>query len=515
MSRQAFSIPLLLSLALGVGNAQSNQQLLEEGLRALQADDFAQAQHYFALLVKQDPSGTNFSYLAVAEASAGNVDQAITHFQQAIRLGNSSPRTYYNLGAAYLQRHESTEAIRELKLAVAKDPEFLPAQHALGLALVDSGRPKEAIPYFENERKRSGKDPEVWVNLVEAQFAAGLTQAALHSTDEAAEAIPGNNRMTVLLANLCLDYQQPQKARYLLENASELAAQDNSIKLLLAKASLAAGEPVEALAVLKDLPAGAGKNGELSFLQGVALGRMGKFQEAASHLSVAIAVDPENADYLITYAWLQQLGAYYREALATLDKARKLKPQSPLIPYASAVSFFLLHQYSQTVKSCEEAIRLAPQYAPTYLLLGIATMKQGDFRAAEGPLRRGIALQPKTAFFHRELGVALFKSGDLTGSKKELDQALSLDSKDARAYFWQAQILARQGQRQEAIAQLEAAVLLQPTYATAYGQLAELYKAAGEPQKAAQALAKRGAGSDTEAIEDRGLFLQQLYQSLP
>jgi tetratricopeptide (TPR) repeat protein len=515
MSRRALLLLLFLSLALGAGNAQSNQQLLEDGLRALQAEDFAHAQQYFALLVKQDPSGTNFSYLAIAEASSGNVDQAIAHFRQAIRLGNSSPRIYYNLGVAYLQRHESTEAIRELKLAVAKDPDFLPAQHALGVALVDLGRPKEAIPYFESERKRSGKDPEVWANLVQAQFAAGQTQAALQSADEAIEALPSNTRLTVLLANLCLDYQQPQKARYLLESASELAGQDNTIKLLLAKASLAAGEPVEALAVLKDVPADAGKKGELAFLQGVALGRMGKFPDAAKQLSAAMAVDPENADYLITYAWLEQLGADYQEALATLDKARKLKPQSPIIPYASAVSYFLLNQYSQTVKSCEEAIHLAPRYAPTYLLLGIARMKQGDFHAAEEVLRRGIGLQPKTAFFHRELGVALFKSGDLTGSKKELDQALLLDSKDARAYFWHAQILARQGQRKQAIAELEAAVLLQPTYTTAYGQLAQLYQAAGEPQKAAQALAKQGIGSDTEAEADRGLFLQQLYQSLP
>jgi len=489
MNRRALLLPTLLILVAGAGHPQSNQQFLEDGLRALRADDFARAQQAFALLVKQDPSGTNYGYLAIAEASSGNVDQAITDFRRAIQLGNSSPRIYYNLGVAYLQHHESTAAIRELKLAVAKDPEFLPAQHALGVALVDLGRPGEAIPYFERERTRSPKDPEVWANLVQAQFAAGLTKAAMQSADDAVEKIPANTHLTVLLANLCLDYQQPQKARYLLENASELAPQDNSIKLLLAKSSLAAGEPVEALAVLKDLPAGAGKKGEVPFLQGVALGRTGKFKEATTQLSAAIAVDPENADYLITYAWLEQLGGYYREALATLDKARKLSPQSPVIAYASAVSYFLLNQYAQTVRSCEEATRLAPRYSPAYLLLGIAKMKQGDFHAAEGALRHGVALQPQMAFFHRELGVALFKTGKLAESRKELDQALSLDPKDARAYYWQAQVFARNGQRQQAISNLETAVLLQPTYVFAYSQL--------------------------EIDEDRGLFLQQLYQSLP
>ena len=96
-----------------------------------------------------------------------------------------------------------------------------------------------------------------------------------------------------------------------------------------------------------------------------------------------------------------------------------------------------------------------------------------------------------------------------------MDQALSLDPKDARAYYWQSQVFARNGQRQQAISNLETAVLLQPTYVFAYSQLADLYQAAGDPQKAAQALAKRGTASEMEIDEDRGLFLQQLYQSLP
>ena len=515
MNRRAWLLAICLSLALGTGGAQSNQQLLEDGIGALQANDFARAQQNFALLVKQDPSGRSFGYLAVAEASAGDLDEAIGHFQKAIQLGNTSARVHYNLGLAYLQQRRSVAAIGELKLAAAKDPQFRPAQHALGVAFVDAGRANEAIPYFERERNLSPKDPEVWANLIQAQFAAGHTQTAMQTADKAGDAIPNNPQLATLLANLCLDYQQPQKARHLLENASELAPQEISVKLLLAKASLAAGEPLEALAVLKEVPADAGKPGERSFLEGVALGRVGKSGEAKEKLSAAIVVDPQNADYLITYAWLEQLAGSYQESLATLDKARTLQPHSAMVPYASAVSHFLLHEYAETAESCEAAIRVAPRYAPSYLLLGLTKLKQGDIHAAEAALRRGIALQPGMAFFHRELGVALFKGGDLTASKKELDQAVSLDPKDARAYFWRAQILASQGQQKRAIEEFETVVNLQPTYGIAYGELARLYRLAGEPQKAEHALAKREALPDPEAEQDRALFLQQLYNALP
>jgi len=392
---------------------------------------------------------------------------------------------------------------------------FQAAQHALAVALVDAGRAKEAIPYFEREQGQSPKDPEVWANLVQAKFAAGDRQAAFKSADEATATIPDNAHLAVLLAQICLNYQQPQKARHLLENASELAPQDKGVSLLLAKASLAAGEPVEALAVLKRLPADAGKKGEMAFLEGVALGRAGKFEEATKELSAAIAADSQNVDYLVTYAWLQQLGGYYQEALTTIDKARRLQSSSAAIPFTSAVSYFFLHQYSRAAEFGEEAIHLAPRSAPSYLLLGMAKLRQGDSRAAEAALRQGLALQPQKGFFHRELGVALFEAGESNEGKKELDQALALDPKDAPAYFWRARIFATQGQKERAITDLETAVEIQPSYPGAYRELARLYRESGEAQKAAQAMTKQGKLPDTEAEQDRALLLQQFYSALP
>jgi len=509
------ALPIFFWLMSSPGHAQSGQELFQEGIGALQSGDFAHAERTFAKLVKQDPSGKNLGYLAVSEARAGDLTQAITHFQQAIEHGNNTAKVHYNLGLAFLQEHQRAAAIREFRAARAKDPDFQAAQRALALALLDEGQPVEAIPYLEKERARSPKDPEVWVNLVHAQFAAGHTNEALRRASEAAETIPNNVQLVVLLGDLCLRYQQPQKARYLLENASEMEPDDSSVKLMLAKASLAAGESVEALAALQDLPNDTGEKGEVPFLKGVSLGRVGKSDEAAKQLASAITADPDNANYLVTWAWLLQLEGHYNEALATLGKARKLQPLSPVIPYASAVSYFLTDQFAQAAQACEEAIRLSRRNAPSYLMLGMAKLQEGDLHGAQIALRRSVTLQPELAFVHRELGVALFKGGDLRGAGNELNRALGLDQKDVRAYFWRALVLEGQGQRKQAIADLETAVALQPLSGSAFRELARLYRIVGDDQKASEALAKQESIRRTEVDEDRVVFLQQLYKILP
>ena len=68
------------------------------------------AQQIFAQLVKDAPSAENLGYLAMAEAGAGNLAQAIGHFQRSIRLGNNWASVHYNLGIACLQAGRREDA---------------------------------------------------------------------------------------------------------------------------------------------------------------------------------------------------------------------------------------------------------------------------------------------------------------------------------------------------------------------------------------------------------------------
>ena len=193
---------LILSTILPLGSpaaadGQSEHELLQSGMQALEAKDFSRALEVFSLLVRNDPSSTNIGYLAVAESGAGNLSQAIADFRQAIKLGNDSVLTRYGLGSAYLRNHEPEAAARELRHVIVKDPNNPPARYALGVALLDMGRAHEAIPYLEEARRRSPANPQIWVSLTQAQFRAGNSQTAVKLTDDATAAIPDNPQLSV------------------------------------------------------------------------------------------------------------------------------------------------------------------------------------------------------------------------------------------------------------------------------------------------------------------------------
>ena len=68
--------------------AETNDDLRQRGIQALQAHDFAAARQTFLQLVEREPSADNYNFLATAEAAAGEVEPAIAHFQKSIQLGN-------------------------------------------------------------------------------------------------------------------------------------------------------------------------------------------------------------------------------------------------------------------------------------------------------------------------------------------------------------------------------------------------------------------------------------------
>jgi len=482
-------------------------------MRALKAGEFAQARRILSEVVKHSPSAENISYLAMAEAGTGDLVRAIADFQRSIRLGSDSAGVHYNLGIAYLKSGGPEDGIRELRVALARDPEYQSPMYALGVALLDAGRPSEAVPYLEQARTLSPHDAEIWANLVRAQFELGNSSAVLKTIDQAVRSIPGDARLLVTLADFCLQHGQVQKARSMLEDANQAEPRDPTIALSLARVCLQAGEPKEALAVLKDVPPEAGRPGETMFLRGEAQALTENFLVAEVDLSAAVEADPGNVEYLIAYAWLKQLELQYDEALKILDRAHELDAQLPAIPYRVAVNYFSLGKFPETIKACQEAIQLAPGYAEAYMIMGVAELQKKDFSAAEVAFRHAVTLKANTEQFHLLLGVALYKNDKFEESLEELNQTLILDSQSAYAYFYRAQVLAHGGERRKAIADLETAVSLQPHYRKAYAELARLYAADGQREKAVAALAKERA--EVHRDEDENERMLQQVRPLP
>jgi tetratricopeptide (TPR) repeat protein len=492
---------------------QTADSALDDGMRALKSGDFAAAERIFADLHSHAATAENANDLAMAEAGEHKFDQAISHFGEAIRLGNDTAPVRYNLGVVYLNSGREDEGIGELRLAAAKDPKFQPALRTLGIALLKSNQARVALPYLEQARNLAPQDGEVWIDNVEAEFQTQNTNGATQVADRAIKALPANAPLDEALADLCVKYGQLQKARDILEAAVEEMPGNPDIELALARVSLQAGEAMEALAALKDVPAAAGLPGEPDYLRGEARMLTKDYVIAKVDLSAAIQADPNNPRYLVAYARLQQVEGDYDKALVTLTKAGELKNQSAEIPFRMAVSYYYQGLWEQTERSCEKALELQPHFVLADLLIGAAKFRANDIEGSQEALQRVVVERPNTPFFHVALAVVLYRTECLEASLKELDRALSLDPQMAVAHYYKARVYTREKQPRKAIAELETAVALQPHYREAYAQLARLYTEVGQPEKAKAALANHAAELQTEEVENQRM-VEQIHDSM-
>ena len=116
--------------------------------------------------------------------------------------------------------------------------------------------------------------------------------------------------------------------------------------------------------------------------QGIALGREGKFEEAVSLFTEAIALDPKYDE------------AYYNRGKARLN----------------------LKQFRAAIKDFDTAIKLRPKYADAYNNRGIAKKKIGDLTGAMSDYTFALRYDPKQYPIYYNRGVARFENHDQAGA---------------------------------------------------------------------------------------------------
>jgi tetratricopeptide (TPR) repeat protein len=123
--------------------------------------------------------------LGLALAQVGKLDDAIGHYEQALRIKPDYAEAHNNLGNALLQTGRIEAAVGHLEQALQTDPDFAEAHYNLGLALVRLGRLQEAIGHWERALRINPDSAEVHNNLGVALEQAGRLQDAIGHYEQA------------------------------------------------------------------------------------------------------------------------------------------------------------------------------------------------------------------------------------------------------------------------------------------------------------------------------------------
>jgi protein O-mannosyl-transferase len=87
--------------------------------------------------------------LAYALAEKGQIDEAISQYQQGLRVKPDDAGAHNNLGVALLGKGQIDEAISQYREAIRLKPDYFDAHDNLGCALCLKGCNDQAIPHFQ------------------------------------------------------------------------------------------------------------------------------------------------------------------------------------------------------------------------------------------------------------------------------------------------------------------------------------------------------------------------------
>ncbi len=133
--------------------------------------------------------------LANALAAKGQLEEALAHNQQALRLHPEDSLVYMNLGMTLVQMNQPERALKYLSIA-ARNARALPeAQLAYAIALQQAGRPREALVYYRDALRLAPDDARVLNGIGETLLLVGRPDLARRYLEQATKAEPVHDRV--------------------------------------------------------------------------------------------------------------------------------------------------------------------------------------------------------------------------------------------------------------------------------------------------------------------------------
>ena len=105
-------------------------------------------------------------------AQTGKLQEAMGHWESALRLKPDFAEAHNNLGLALAQTGKLQEAMRHWESALRLKPDFVEVHNNLGNALLASGKTQEAIGHYEQACKLTNNRAAPYLNTLAAAYAA-------------------------------------------------------------------------------------------------------------------------------------------------------------------------------------------------------------------------------------------------------------------------------------------------------------------------------------------------------
>ena len=159
----------LFNLGLAYGNAGQYEEAI--------------ASYKEALRIKPDDADAHYN-LGVTYGESGQYEEAIASYKEALRIKPDDADAHYNLGYVYRELGQYEEAIASFKKSIRIKPDDADAHYNLGYAYRKLGQYEEAIASFKKSIRIKPDDANAHFNLGLAYDESGQYEEAIASYKE-------------------------------------------------------------------------------------------------------------------------------------------------------------------------------------------------------------------------------------------------------------------------------------------------------------------------------------------
>ncbi|MHC4719448.1 MAG: tetratricopeptide repeat protein [Planctomycetota bacterium] len=288
----------------------------------------------------------------------GKIDEAIAVFSDVLSGKGDWPTAYNYLGLAYAQKGELDLAINSYNAALQLKPDYVDALKNLGIVLKEQGKTDEAVEKWTKALELEPDNPEVHYNM-------GVVSLERGDYDQAV----GYFGVTLLSKPDWPDARYGLGAAYYFQGRFELAERESA----------------QAVSLRPDYY-------DARYNLALAMARQGKYDEAVRH---------------------------FKEVL-------RGKPDWPEPYYELAAVYYRQGKKELAVEQCFESLRLKPDYLAVRITLGQILVELGKLEPAVEQYREALEIAPDDAEVHNDLGEALAEQGEFDEAIMHFNEALRI-----------------------------------------------------------------------------------------
>jgi tetratricopeptide (TPR) repeat protein len=331
------------------------------GLTFREAQNYRDAETlYRSILASDAESWFAHHNLAMTLLERGQAEEALPHFEAALRANAKVPEIRIGLGLALSRVGREDEAIDAYEASLRADPESADAESNLGELLRRTGRVAEAIDHLERAVAFEPRLAAARHNLGLALGQTGRWADAVRELDAALAVRPDRAETWYQRGIALVNLGRPQDAVDSFRRAVDLNHRDADARNRL----------------------------------GVSLGLIGQRDAALGHLAEAVRLRPDAPGLRLDFGAALLDSGRIEEAIAELGKAVREGPPSALAHDRLGVAFARVGRLPEATAHFESAVKLAPEDPRYRFDLALALARSGNRAASRAQLEKVLVLEP-------------------------------------------------------------------------------------------------------------------------